>query len=190
MQDIESDFWKEIFTHLQHRNMSRLNAERLTLKNIKDAVKAFSERNPSVLYVVEDKGSYVTFETEVTAGIKFRLFVQNQIKASLIQEKKGEQVKIADAKFPNDPFSELELLLQNKDRYVSELSEKLGSRRLDSMKDKITLELILSLLKKRFPVDSSFNITKKGDSWNIEILSGQKKSCAVFSAGSGLELNP
>ena len=33
--DIESEFWKEHFVHLLHKNMVRTNAEKIEFKNIK-----------------------------------------------------------------------------------------------------------------------------------------------------------
>ena len=89
-KDIESDFWKEIFRHLQHRNMSRIEAKRLPLSEAMNEIEDFKKRHPEIIFRVEDKNSYITWETEISETIKLRLFIQSQIKASLLQENGGE----------------------------------------------------------------------------------------------------
>ena len=43
-EDIESNFWKEHFTHLQHKNMVRIDAQRLDYNGFLQAVEQFSHK--------------------------------------------------------------------------------------------------------------------------------------------------
>ncbi len=170
-KDIESDFWKEIFRHLQHRNMSRIDAERLPLPDAASEIEKFGKKHPEMLFHFEDKGSYVTWETEVTETIKLRLFIQAQIKASLLQENNGEWIKIADAKFPNNPFPEVELLLLNREKYKSDLQKEKKSSQTGGIQQKIASELIKSVLMKKFRLESSFvKVEKSEKGLDAEIL--------------------
>lgn len=154
-KDIESDFWKEIFRHLQHRNMSRVEAKRLTLSEAPAEIENFRKAHPDIIFHVENKDSYITWETEVTETIKLRLFIQSQIKASLLQENSGEWIKIADAKFPNNPFPEVELLLLNREKYKNDLQNEKKSSQISSVQTKIAVELIKAVLMKKFNKENS-----------------------------------
>lgn len=181
-KDIESDFWKEIFRHLQHRNMSRIDAERLPLPDAPSEIEKFGKKHPEMLFHFEDKGSYVTWETEVTETIKLRLFIQAQIKASLLQENNGEWIKIADAKFPNNPFPEVELLLLNREKYKSDLQKEKKSSQTGGIQQKIASELIKSMLMKKFRLESSFvKVEKSEKGLDAEILLPESSRKFSFS---------
>ena len=92
--DSEADFWKEIFVHLQHKNMVRTGAERLTLADVQAAFDRFSLAHPEIAAVTEVKAGSASWEVPVTSTIRLRLFIQNQIKASLLQRQGKDFVKI------------------------------------------------------------------------------------------------
>lgn len=181
-KDIESDFWKEILRHLQHRNMSRIEARRLPLSDAMNEIENFRKRHPDIIFRVEDKKSYITWETEITETIKFRLFIQNQIKASLLQETAGEWTKIADAKFPNNPFPEVELLLSNREKYVAGLQNEKKIGRVDEIQTKISIELIKAVLMKKFRKDTSSVAVKiEENCYRAEVLSEGERCSFSFS---------
>lgn len=155
-KDIESDFWKEIFRHLQHRNMSRIDAKRLSVAEAPKEIEEFKKKHKDVFVQSEKACNFVTFETEIAENIKLRLFIQNQIKASLLQNIKGEWIKIADAKFPNNPFSEVELLLENRQKYQNELKKQKHESLKNDIKSRVTIELIKSMLMKKYSVENEF----------------------------------
>lgn len=181
-KDIESDFWKEIFRHLQHRNMSRIEAKRLPLSDAMNEIENFKKQHPKIIFHVEDKNSYITWETDVTDTIKLRLFIQNQIKASLLQENNGEWIKIADAKFPNNPFPEVELLLLNREKYKRDLQNEKKTSQISEVQTKITIELIKAVLMKKFNKENSSVKVKLIESgFSAEILSPEKNQTFSFS---------
>ena len=181
-KDIESDFWKEIFRHLQHRNMSRIEAKRLPLSDAMNEIENFKNQHPEIISHVEDKNSYITWETDVTETVKLRLFIQNQIKASLLQENNGEWIKIADAKFPNNPFPEVELLLLNREKYKKDLQNEKKSSQISSVQTKIATELIKAMLMKKFNKEnSSVKVKLAENGFTAEILSPEKNQVFSFS---------
>lgn len=121
--DIYADFWKEQFVHLLHKNMVKTETETLVFENAQKAFDRFSFAHPEVKVQIEFSQSYVTWECFITPVIKLRLYIQNQVKASLLQKSGSEFVKLADAKFPYNPFAEIAELLKNKDSLVVELEQ-------------------------------------------------------------------
>lgn len=181
-KDIESDFWKEIFRHLQHRNMSRIGAERLSLAEAPSEIEKFGKNHPEIIFRTEDKGSYITWETEVTETVKLRLFIQAQIKASLLQENSGEWIKIADAKFPNNPFPEVELLLSSREKYKAELQNEKKSSQVSGIQQKIAMELIKAVLMKKIRMENSFvKVENSEKGFAAEIVSPEGRQKFSFS---------
>ena len=75
--DIESEFWKEHFVHLLHKNMVRTNAEKIEFKNIKFQFDDFERKYPELKPQVDFAENYCTWEIFVTPKIKLRLFIPN-----------------------------------------------------------------------------------------------------------------
>ena len=167
-EDVESDYWKEIFVHIQHKNMMRTAVsqsanqegpkgqaddarfdDKLTVKNATSQFDLFSRRNPAISPIVEGSSSYFTWEVFVTPTIKVRLFIQNQIKCSLMQNISGDFTKIADAKFPNNPFPELEEFLGNRDQYKKELASVKEKSIRNAKQQKIAGEFIKAYAGKK-----------------------------------------
>ena len=124
--DKESDFWKEQFIHYQHRNMTRVGAQRLSLSEVPQAINEFEKNHPDVVAKTTDNSSYITWETSVTPTVKLRVFFQSQIKLSLLQISDGDPVKICDAKFPYNPFPEIQSFLEHIPQYKKELEQLLN----------------------------------------------------------------
>ena len=161
-EDVEADYWKDIFVHLQHKNMMRMGAgqesnnadfqrydDKLTVANAQNQFDLFHKRNPKISVAIEGSSSYFTWEVFVTSTIKVRLFIQNQIKCSLMQNINGDFTKIADAKFPNNPFPELEEFLSNCDDYKTELGTLKEKTIRNAKQQKIAGEFIKAYVGKK-----------------------------------------
>lgn len=176
MNDIESDFWKEIFRHLQHRNMSRVGGNRLSLQDAPAEIEKFTDQYKDVNFIVDNSGSYITFEAPITDTINVRLFIQNQIKASLMQKNGSDWVKIADAKFFNNPFPEVELLLQNREQYKKDLAAQKKETVQNDVKLRITSELIKAMMMKKWGATEGLNVVMQDNNFTVTaIVNGQKK---------------
>lgn len=160
--DLEGDFWKDIFVHLQHKNMVRTDVQRLTLSNAQEFFDSFARNFPDIKTEITNASSYITWETFITSSVKLRLFIQNQIKASLLKVEGGDLVKIADAKFPYNPFPEIQELVTNKDYYENALNQLYVEQLHNNMQLKIAREFAAAIVEKRLA-------SKKDAIWNIEL---------------------
>ena len=175
--DTEADFWKEHFVHLQHKNMVRTNALPLHMADCKAEFEAFTASHPDAKISCEYFPSYCTFEVTLTTTIKLRLFIQNNIKASLMQKCGPEYIKICDAKFPYNPLPEISEFLAELPNYLAELSQSLEKKSRSNRRQKLALEFIKAYasahLKQAFTInlneDGTFLLTLPAKSINIQI---------------------
>lgn len=175
--DNEADFWKEHFVHLQHKNMVRTNAQPLHMADCKAEFEAFTASHPDTKISCEYFPSYCTFEVSLTSTIKLRLFIQNNIKASMLQKCGPEYIKICDAKFPYNPLPEISEFLSKLPDYLTELSKSLEEKSRSLRRQKLALEFIKAYatthLKQVFTInandDGTFTLTLSSKSINIQI---------------------
>lgn len=175
--DTEADFWKEHFVHLQHKNMVRANALPLHMADCKAEFEAFTASHPDAKISCEYFPSYCTFEVTLTTTIKLRLFIQNNIKASLLQKCGPEYIKICDAKFPYNPLPEISEFLAGLPNYLAELSQSLEKRSRSNRRQKLAQEFIKAYasahLKQAITInpneDGTFNLTLPAKSINMQI---------------------
>ena len=175
--DTEADFWKEHFVHLQHKNMVRTNALPLHMADCKAEFEAFTASHPDAKISCEYFPSYCTFEVTLTTTIKLRLFIQNNIKASLMQKCGPEYIKICDAKFPYNPLPEISEFLAGLPNYLAELSQSLEKRSRSNRRQKLAQEFIKAYasahLKQAITInpneDGTFNLTLPAKSINMQI---------------------
>lgn len=175
--DTEADFWKEHFVHLQHKNMVRANALPLHMADCKAEFEAFTASHPDAKISCEYFPSYCTFEVTLTTTIKLRLFIQNNIKASLMQKCGPEYIKICDAKFPYNPLPEISEFLAGLPNYLAELSQSLEKKSRSNRRQKLAQEFIKAYasahLKQAITInpneDGTFNLTLSAKSINIQI---------------------
>lgn len=175
--DTEADFWKEHFVHLQHKNMVRANALPLHMADCKAEFEAFTASHPDAKISCEYFPSYCTFEVTLTTTIKLRLFIQNNIKASLMQKCGPEYIKICDAKFPYNPLPEISEFLAGLPNYLAELSQSLEKKSRSNRRQKLAQEFIKAYasahLKQAFTInpneDGTFNLTLPAKSINMQI---------------------
>ena len=175
--DTEADFWKEHFVHLQHKNMVRTNALPLHMADCKAEFEAFTASHPDAKISCEYFPSYCTFEVTLTTTIKLRLFIQNNIKASLMQKCGSEYIKICDAKFPYNPLPEISEFLAGLPNYLAELSQSLEKKSRSNRRQNLAQEFIKAYasahLKQAFTIkpneDGTFNLVLPAKSINIQI---------------------
>ena len=177
MTEETGDFWRTKFAALQQKNMTATGRIRLTVQNIREEAAAFSEKFPSVRVSVSENGSGMEFEAELSFELKIRLFVQNQVKGSILQKTDAGFVKLGDAKFWTNPFPELEESSTGRQKFLK--------------MQKLTGEMIKSILKKKLdgkglvwflePTDSAFILT-------IE-TAGQKQTYNLSMTRFAQEIN-
>lgn len=157
--DTEADFWKEHFVHLQHKNMVRTNARPLRMADCKKEFEAFTASHPDAKVSCEYFPSYCTFEVTLTTTIKLRLFIQNNIKASIMQKCGSEYIKICDAKFPYNPLPEIDEFLSKLSDYLKDLGKSLENKSRLLRRQKLAMEFIKAYgtahLKQVFTINSN-----------------------------------
>ena len=171
--DVESDFWKEIFVHLQHKNMVRSGAERLLLGDVSEVFQKFSLAHPELQPQSQVSGSSASWEIFITSTIKLRLFIQSGIKASLLQKKGADFVKIADAKFPYNPFPEISELLSNRNSYEREIFRLKEADEKSERKNKLAAEFIKAYAEEKIGkgLGATWQLEEKGDNFVLNIQS-------------------
>ena len=147
---LENDFWKNILVKMQQENMKKTCSQRFDVQNAEKEFESFQKKHPLTKADIQKDNSSLIWEIFITKTVKLRVFVQNQTKLSFVQEKNNSKTKIADAKFPNNPFEEIELLLQNKDSYETQLERDKLQLIHQKKQQKVTGELIKALLMKKF----------------------------------------
>ena len=175
--DNEADFWKENFVHLQHKNMVRTNAEPLRMADCRTEFEAFTASHPDAKISCEYFPSYCTFEVTLTSTIKLRLFIQNNIKASIMQKCGPEYIKICDAKFPYNPLPEISEFLSKLPDYLTELQQSIENKSRSARRQKLALEFIKAYASKHLQVphevssnpDGTFTLRLPANSINIQI---------------------
>lgn len=163
--DLEGDFWKDIFVHMQHKNMMRSNVERMTVENAESSFIEFQKEFPEVKTEITNTSSSITWEAFVTSTVKLRLFIQHQIKGSLLKVEKGDLVKIADAKFPYNPFPEVYEMMKNRGNYENALEGLKQEQLYNNRQLKIAKEFACALVEKKL------STRKDGDKtiWSVDI---------------------
>lgn len=181
--DVESDFWKDIFVHMQHKNMVRIGAERLSLADCPAAFQRFQLAHPELQPEMTNSTGYCTWEIFISDTVKLRLFIQNQIKGTLLQRNGGDLVKIADAKFPNNPFPEIEEFLSRKNDLLRELHSKIETHVHEAKKQKLVGEFIKAHLMKKFgnQKDVIWSLEPDGNDFKLKLQKNSNESVIVLS---------
>ncbi len=160
--DSEADFWKEHFVHLQHKNMVRTNAQALHMADCKDEFDAFTASHPDAKITCEYFPSYCTFEVSLTANIKLRLFIQNNIKASILQKTGPDYTKICDAKFPYNPLPEISEFLSKLPDYLTELEQSLEHKSRSHRRQTLALEFIKAYVNTHLKQECQIQMEEDG----------------------------
>lgn len=157
--------------------MVRTNADPLRMADCRAEFEAFTASHPDARISCEYFPSYCTFEVTLTSTIKLRLFIQNNIKASIMQKCGPEYIKICDAKFPYNPLPEISEFLSKLPDYLKELEQSLENKSRSERRQKLALEFIKAYASKHLQVphevlsnpDATFTLRLPANNINIQI---------------------
>lgn len=186
--DVEGDFWKEILVELLKKNMARTDGTRFSMNDCQQAFENFQLIHPELKPEIVNSQSYITWEIFITPSIKLRLFVQNQVKVTLLQKQNGDLVKIADGKFPYNPFPEIKELLRNKDQILVQLNKVQNENLRIKKQQKLCFQFIKAhLLKKYKDTDIIWNLEENKNDFILHIQDNGKEKSIPLSRNNYLE---
>lgn len=173
--DIESDFWKEQISIMQKNNLLRKDSEKLYMSDCENKFEEFKLLHPELVIETTCSANYCSLEFFVTQDVKLRLFVQNQIKISFLQRSDGDLIKIADAKFPNNPFIEIEIFLSRKMDVNKQLLKIKENSQIIQKRQNFAAFFIEAYLEKKLGEMFYWNIQKNKKNLLIKINKINKK---------------
>ncbi|MCR4741539.1 MAG: hypothetical protein K5866_01520 [Treponema sp.] len=175
MTEIEEDYWKDIFVHLQHKNMMRIGDEKLTLQNCQKEFDRFSLIHPEIEVLINKEEDFKTFEFFISQKLKFRLYIKELVKASLLEQNGQEFIKVADAKFVNNPFPEILEFLKNKDSYFVEIERNNHRQNKFFRKQNLAGEFIKAYLNQKYRESGLvWNLEKGSEDFILKVQSDKK----------------
>ena len=149
MEDNTGEFWRTRFVELQKINMRASGRERMNMETAPALIKEFEEKNPGVNSKVTVNEINVDWEIILSAELKMRFFVQNQVKGSIMQKVDAGFVKLADAKFYSNPIPEIQDFVEKFSDMQQEFSDwKIQGQKYGKLQ-KITGEFIKAIVMKK-----------------------------------------
>ena len=149
MEDNTGEFWRTRFVELQKINMRAAGRERMNMETAPALIKEFEEKNPGVNSKVTVNETNVDWEIILSAELKMRFFVQNQVKGSIMQKVDAGFVKLADAKFYSNPIPEIQDFVEKFSDMQQEFSDwKIQGQKYGKLQ-KITGEFIKAIVMKK-----------------------------------------
>ena len=149
MEDNTGEFWRTRFVELQKINMRAAGREKMNMETAPALIKEFEEKNPGVNSKVTVNETNVDWEIILSAELKMRFFVQNQVKGSIMQKVDAGFVKLADAKFFSNPIPEIQDFVEKFSDMQQEFSDwKIQGQKYGKLQ-KITGEFIKAIVMKK-----------------------------------------
>lgn len=149
MEDNTGEFWRTRFVELQKINMRASGREKMNMETAPALIKEFEEKNPGVNSKVTVNETNVDWEIILSAELKMRFFVQNQVKGSIMQKVDAGFVKLADAKFFSNPIPEIQDFVEKFSDMQQEFSDwKIQGQKFGKLQ-KITGEFIKAIVMKK-----------------------------------------
>ena len=149
MEDNTGEFWRTRFVELQKINMRAAGREKMNMETAPALIKEFEEKNPGVNSKVTVNETNVDWEIILSAELKMRFFVQNQVKGSIMQKVDAGFVKLADAKFYSNPIPEIQDFVEKFSDMQQEFSDwKIQGQKFGKLQ-KITGEFIKAIVMKK-----------------------------------------
>lgn len=146
MEDNTGEFWRTRFVELQKINMRAAGREKMNMETAPALIKEFEEKNPGVNSKVTVNETNVDWEIILSAELKMRFFVQNQVKGSIMQKVDAGFVKLADAKFFSNPIPEIQDFVEKFSDMQQEFSDwKIQGQKFGKLQ-KITGEFIKAIV--------------------------------------------
>ena len=173
--DIESDFWKEQLSAMQKNNLLRKDSDKLYMSDCEEKFEEFKLLHPELVIESTCGANYCSLEFFVTQDIKLRLFVQNQTKITFLQRTDDDLIKIADAKFPNNPFKEIEEFLSHKTELNKHLLHLKEEKQIIQKRQKFVSFFIVVYLNKKLGDNFQWVIQKNNQNLSIHFLQNKNK---------------
>ena len=173
--DIESDFWKEQLSAMQKNNLLRKDSDKLYMSDCEEKFEEFKLLHPELVIESTCGANYCSLEFFVTQDIKLRLFVQNQTKITFLQRTDDDLIKIADAKFPNNPFKEIEEFLSHKTELNKHLLHLKEEKQIIQKRQKFVSFFIEAYLNKKLDDNFQWVIQKNNQNLSIHFLQNKNK---------------
>ena len=167
--DIESDFWKEQISAMQKNNLLRKDSDRLFMSECEKKFEEFKLLHPELVVETTCSANHCSLEFFVTQDVKLRLFVQNQTKLSFLQRSDGDLIKIADAKFPNNPFKEIEDFLLHRKDLTEQLLQLKETKQIIQKQQNFAAFFIEAYLDKKLGETFQWKIQKNRQNLSIQI---------------------
>ena len=168
--DTIADFWKDKMVKIQKQNMARKDAERLPLIEAQNCFNEFAAKHPDFPAVTAVSSSYATWEINLTEELKLRLFIQNQIKATFLQKNGADYIKLADARFLNNPFPEIEQFIERLPEHLSTLQGQQLESLHNSRYMKVARHFITAFLQEKYEgSDILWKIEEAGKAFKIKL---------------------
>lgn len=191
--DSTADFWKDIIMKIQQQNMNRKNAQRLNLCDAEKYFADFALMHPDLNLNSSVSSSYATWEISLTDELKLRLFIQNQIKATFLQKNGGDFVKLADARFLNNPFPEIDNFIRHLPEYLEKLKSLQMEKLHHSRRMKVARQFIIAFLNKKFEkiehLQTVWSLEEKGSQFCLKTAnSGHEKNIEISAENFAEEL--
>ena len=167
--DIESDFWKEQLSAMQKNNLLRKDSDKLYMSDCEEKFEEFKLLHPELVIESTCGANYCSLEFFVTQDIKLRLFVQNQTKLSFLYCSDGDLIKIADAKFPNNPFKDIEDFLLHRKDLTEQLLQLKETKQIIQKQQNFAAFFIEAYLDKKLGETFQWKIQKNRQNLSIQI---------------------
>ena len=167
--DIESDFWKEQISAMQKNNLLRKDSDRLFMSECEKKFEEFKLLHPELVVETTCSSNHCSLEFFVTQDVNLRLFVQNQTKLSILQRSDGDLIKIADAKFPNNPFKEIEDFLLHRKDLTEQLLQLKETKQIIQKQQNFAAFFIEAYLDKKLGETFQWKIQKNRQNLSIQI---------------------
>lgn len=167
--DIESDFWKEQISAMQKNNLLRKDFDRLFMSECEKKFEEFKLLHPELVVETTCSANHCSLEFFVTQDVKLRLFVQNQTKLSFLQRSDGDLIKIADAKFPNNPFKDIEDFLLHRKDLTEQLLQLKETKQIIQKQQNFAAFFIEAYLDKKLGETFQWKIQKNRQNLSIQI---------------------
>lgn len=178
---MENDFWKEKLNYYQQMNMTKKEHSFLHMEDAIGKINEFTKKFPLIHTELNQSDSYITWEAYVSSTVKLRFYIQSQIKISFMQKIDGVFTKVADAKFPYDPFTEIEDLFTNQNSILDEFDNSRVSEQQLQKQQRITYEFIKANLSLKINPNIIYHIECRQKDFLLvmENYNGQEKNVSL-----------
>ena len=144
-----NDFWKEKIILIQRQNLL-LGKPVENILDAQEKISRLENKFPACRFETEKTENSLSVSVNISSYFQVRLFIQRQTKLSFFEKSSSGFEKIADAKLPSEPFSQLEHFIQHFPEYEVEFSRLSEKCAVQEKKMKIAKEFLKAILEKKY----------------------------------------